>query len=102
MKKIFTLIAAVACFSAVHAQQLSTAAPAKPVVVSTDAGSIAQADNLLVLKETEYDFGKIPQGKPVTHIFEVFNKSNAELKISNVHASCGCTTPEWEKDKSRL
>jgi len=21
------------------------------------------------------------------------------LKISNVNASCGCTTPEWEKDK---
>lgn len=100
MKKIFTLILVTGCLSSVYAQQLSTAAPAaKPVAVSTDAGTIAQADNLLVLKETEYDFGKIPQGKPVTHIFEVFNKSNADLKISNVHASCGCTTPEWEKDK---
>jgi hypothetical protein len=39
MKKIFTLIAAVACFSAVHAQQLSTAAR-QPVAVSTDAGSM--------------------------------------------------------------
>jgi hypothetical protein len=53
----------------------------------------------LVFKETEYDFGKIPQGKPVTHIFEVSNVGQAAMKISNVQASCGCTTPEWEKDK---
>ncbi len=97
MKKIFTLIVAVACFSKIQAQQFSNAAAAKP---ATDAGSIAQADNLLVLKETEFDFGKIPQGKPVTHVFEIYNKSNTELKIGNVHASCGCTTPEWEKDKA--
>jgi hypothetical protein len=97
MKKTFTFILAITCLSAVHAQQLSTAAPAQPAAASV--ATIAQADNLLVLKETEFDFGKIPQGKPVTHIFEVFNKSNADLKISNVHASCGCTTPEWEKDK---
>ena len=99
MKKIFTLFLAAFFLSAVNAQQLSTAAPAKPVTVTTDAANITQADNLLFLKETEFDFGKIPQGKPVTHIFEVVNKGNTDLKISNVHASCGCTTPEWEKDK---
>ena len=55
--------------------------------------------DLLVLKEMEYDFGKIPQGKPVTHIFQVVNKSTDSLKITNIQASCGCTTPEWERDK---
>ena len=55
-------------------------------------------DELLV-KEIEYDFGKIPQGKPVTHIFEVVNGSNDSLKILNVQASCGCTTPDWEKNQ---
>jgi Protein of unknown function (DUF1573) len=54
----------------------------------------------LVLKETEFDFGKIPQGKPVTHVFEVVNKGKDSLKIANVQASCGCTTPEWERDKA--
>lgn len=101
MKKIFTLLLATTCLSAVHAQQLSTAAASKSVATAVStSGSIAQADNLLVLKETEYDFGKIPQGKPVTHVFEVYNKSNTDLKIGNVSASCGCTTPEWEKDKT--
>jgi len=97
MKKTFTLLLAATCLSAANAQQLSTAAPAQPA--AANVSTIAQADNLLVLKEIEFDFGKIPQGKPVTHIFEVFNKSTSDLKISNVHASCGCTTPEWEKDK---
>ena len=54
---------------------------------------------MLVLKEIEYDFGKIQQGKPVTHIFEVLNNGSDSLKIENVQASCGCTTPDWERNK---
>ncbi len=56
--------------------------------------------SLLILKEKTFDFGKIPQGRPVKHIFEVANKGTDSLKIINVQASCGCTTPEWEKDKT--
>ncbi len=105
MKKIFTLLFSICFISLVHAQK--TAAPvlsmdkaaAVTTNVTTNEISIAQADDLLNLKETEFDFAKIPQGKPVTHIFEVTNKSNIPLKITNIHASCGCTTPEWEKDK---
>ena len=50
------------------------------------------------LKETEFDFGKIPQGKPVTHVFEFKNISTTPFALDNVQASCGCTTPEWKKD----
>jgi Protein of unknown function (DUF1573) len=53
----------------------------------------------LTLIEKEFDFGKIPQGKPVTHTFEVINTGKDSLKIANVQASCGCTTPEWDRDK---
>ena len=53
----------------------------------------------LGMTETIFDFGKIPQGKPVTHIFDVVNTGKDSLKISNVQASCGCTTPEWERDQ---
>jgi hypothetical protein len=56
--------------------------------------------NLLTLKERTFDFGKIPQGRPVKHIFEITNNGTDSLKISNVQASCGCTTPQWEKDKA--
>lgn len=52
----------------------------------------------LKLKESEYDFGKIPQGKPVYHNFEIVNTGSTALKLDNVQASCGCTTPEWSKE----
>ena len=56
------------------------------------------APEVLDFKEAEYDFGKIPQGKPVYHYFEIVNKGATPLKLDNVSASCGCTTPEWDKE----
>ena len=53
---------------------------------------------VLGVKETSFDFGSIPQGRPVTHYFTVVNKSSKPLLIDNVEASCGCTTPEWSQD----
>ena len=54
-------------------------------------------EDVLQLKETQYDFGKIAQGKPVTHIFDVINTGKESLVLENVQASCGCTTPEWSR-----
>ena len=56
-------------------------------------------DDALALKESEFNFGKIAQGKPVTHNFEVSNISKTPFKLDNVQASCGCTTPQWEREK---
>ncbi len=50
------------------------------------------------LSEISFDFGKIPQGKPVTHNFTVENIGKDTLRLENVQASCGCTTPEWSKE----
>ena len=52
----------------------------------------------IVLNETEFNFGKIPQGKPVTHVFTFTNVGKTPISLDNVQASCGCTTPEWSKD----
>lgn len=52
----------------------------------------------LVLKENSFDFGRIRQGKPVTHNFEIFNRGKSPLMIEDVEASCGCTTPEWSQE----
>lgn len=52
----------------------------------------------LQMKETSHDFGKIQQGRPVTYIFEITNGGTEPLRIENVQASCGCTTPEWSYD----
>jgi hypothetical protein len=52
----------------------------------------------LVVQGTSFDFGRIPQGKPVTHVFKVSNAGTAPLVIENVQASCGCTTPQWSTE----
>ncbi len=91
MKKIFAILSLVSIAFISKAQVLvANNSATKPVAVSED---------MLGMKETSYDFGKIPQGKPVTHVFDVVNNGKDSLKISNVQASCGCTTPEWERNK---
>lgn len=52
----------------------------------------------IVFEKTVHDFGKIPQGTPVTTTFTFINKGKAPITISNVQASCGCTTPSYTKD----
>ncbi|WP_057939134.1 DUF1573 domain-containing protein [Algoriphagus resistens] len=47
--------------------------------------------------EMEYDFGTINEGQVVEHIFKFTNNGQAPLVISNITASCGCTSPDWSK-----
>ncbi len=49
--------------------------------------------------QTDHDFGKIKEadGK-VSHVFVVKNTGTKPLVLTRVVASCGCTTPEYEKE----
>jgi len=67
------------------------------LLVSFVAFSQKSANDVLQLKETQFNFGKIPQGKPVTHNFVVVNAGDSAMVLENVQASCGCTTPECSK-----
>ncbi len=48
--------------------------------------------------EETHDFGKIPKGTPVNYEFSFVNSGKEPIVISNVQASCGCTTPKWPKE----
>lgn len=48
-------------------------------------------------EEMQYDFGTIDEGKQVEHQFNFTNVGQSPLVISNVQASCGCTSPDWTK-----
>jgi hypothetical protein len=67
-------------------------------VIFANAQPASEPQEVLKLKETEHDFGKIQQGKPVYYTFEIVNTGTQVLKLDDVHASCGCTTPEWSHD----
>ena len=46
-----------------------------------------------------HDFGTIQEESgPVTHSFMFTNTGNEPVVLSNVQASCGCTTPEWSRE----
>lgn len=94
MKNLLLLFCGCLMYGALAAQNSAAA----PTISSANSATI-NAKEVLDLKETAFDFGKLPQGRPVTHVFDVVNNGVDSLKITNVQASCGCTTPDWEKDK---
>ena|SRR5580700_9139857 len=89
MKQFFLAFCVLLLGLAVRGQTSVAAPPPVQAEVKPD---------VLVLKESGHDFGKIPQGRPVTYIFEIVNNGIEPLRLENVQASCGCTTPEWTKD----
>lgn len=53
-------------------------------------------DKVLQFKEADHEMGKIPYGKPVEYDVTITNISKDSVKIENVQAGCGCTTPKWK------
>jgi|EP01037_Dinobryon_pediforme_P007467 hypothetical protein len=47
--------------------------------------------------EEKHDFGKIPQGTPVTTVFEFTNIGKEPLILTEVRPTCGCTIADYTK-----
>lgn len=68
----------------------ATVAAATPITVQ-GAG--------IVFVEQTHDFGKIQEANgAATTVFEFTNNGSEPLILSEVRASCGCTTPDWTKE----
>ena len=89
MKKVFVAVCALGLVSLAHAQT----APA-----TTNNAAVQQQDFSKVIEVTDvdHDLGKIPFGKPVEYEVALKNVSSDSVKVLNVQAGCGCTTPKWE------
>ena len=86
MKKVALSLFSLILLGGVFAQQPATATASTATVQ-------AAKPELIKFVEPKYDFGKIKQGVPVTHIFSFKNISNQVVVIESATASCGCTTP---------
>jgi hypothetical protein len=84
MKKLFFLMIVLAAVAVKGFAQVAPAANADLAVATFDAQN--------------FDFGKIKQSVPVTHEFKFTNTGKVPMIITNVQASCGCTTPDWSKE----
>lgn len=74
---------------------------ANTAVAPVNAQTTTEADPSTLgsfqFSEMEYDFGNINEGQVVEHLFNFTNNGQAPLVISNITASCGCTSPDWTK-----
>lgn len=104
MKKIlFTLLITGIAFGA-NAQTKGKKPVAKKPVTETQKPApkvaISSKDSVgnINFTETTHDFGKIPQGIPVTYTFKFVNTNPSAVTVTDARASCGCTTPNWSKE----
>lgn len=67
------------------------------VAVSCQAQTIHDDTQVLSTGSPIHDFGSVPQGKPVTYPYVLVNHSKDTVRMQQVEASCGCTTPHWSK-----
>lgn len=91
MKKNFLL--AIAIMAIGFAQAQTTATVMAPPTVVKDINKVLQFTN------EAYDFGKIPAGKPTKYELQIKNTSSDTITLQKVEVGCGCTTPEYVKDK---
>jgi len=61
------------------------------------SGNDEKGSAAIEFEEMSHDFGKIIQGEKVTYAFKFKNTGNAQLIISDVSTSCGCTVPKYTK-----
>lgn len=57
-------------------------------------GYTASAQAKISFKNETVDYGKIVKGSDGVRVFEFTNTGDAELVITNVKSSCGCTVPK--------
>jgi hypothetical protein len=60
--------------------------------------AVVQTPELMHFDQPVHDFGHLKEGPAAEHEFTFINKGKEPIIISNVSASCGCTTPSYSKD----
>jgi hypothetical protein len=68
-----------------------------PSPLAAQAKAAEPAGPKLVIAEDKKDVGQVAKGEPIKHVFILKNTGNADLHITDVKPSCGCTVPEFDK-----
>ncbi len=69
------------------------------ILFLSTAGSSYAQQPAMRFETDDHDFGTVTEeGGPISHAFNFVNTGDAPLLISEVKASCGCTTPSWSKE----
>jgi hypothetical protein len=58
---------------------------------ATSSALAAPAPPVISVAAPVFDFGKVPEGGVIRHVFKVKNDGGSPLEIKSVSAACGCT-----------
>lgn len=72
----------------------ASATPSPANVTTTPTDNAAD----IMFEVENHDFGTIQEGTQATKEFKFTNTGKEPLVLSNVQASCGCTTPKWTSE----
>jgi hypothetical protein len=78
-------------------RHLKTAILALCAALLVAASLLAAGKPKAVIAEPIHEAGNVPKGDKITHDFLVKNDGDADLQITNVQPSCGCTVVSFDK-----
>jgi hypothetical protein len=91
MFAIASLVVTTSCKQENAALRIDDAAAKKAELAHSNSGKMP----IIKFESTDHDFGTINEGDKVEHVYKFKNEGNADLVISAVKASCGCTVPTY-------
>ena len=99
IKNILILCAAIAVLNSCGNTSNNTEAISTAVdtVTTVDENISSQSAGIIEYAEPVFDFGNVKEGDIVEHVFSFTNTGTEPVILSQVAASCGCTTPDYTK-----
>lgn len=76
---------------------LAAGSDPKPAAPQAAAPATGANGPKLLLTEDKKDVGVVPKGETIRQTFVLKNVGKADLHITDVKPSCGCTVPEFDK-----
>lgn len=68
------------------------------VITSPNSVTDKSSNASIKFENTSHSFGNIIEGQIARYDFKFVNTGTEPLILSNVSASCGCTTPKWPRE----
>ena len=101
MKRTVTALSVIALLfiSMSCKDKATTKIVADNVETASERDEVAKKIPVMSFDKAEHDFGQIVQGTPQETIFTFTNTGDAPLIITDAKSSCGCTVPQYPKNK---
>ncbi|MSP58627.1 MAG: DUF1573 domain-containing protein [Flavobacteriaceae bacterium] len=68
------------------------------VITEGNTAATKGSNATIKFENTSHSFGNIIEGQIARYDFKFINAGTESLVLSNVSASCGCTTPKWPRE----